>query len=106
MGTLSRDTPGSVSYTHLDVYKRQVLEIDPPRDEVSIRRQHFYERCGFTANPYRHVHPPYRAGYQGHPLVVMTCPAPASQEEYDRFAAYLGGTVMEDCKIPLTETEE
>ena len=23
-----------------------------------------------------------------------------------RFAAYLGGTVMEDCKIPLTETEE
>ena len=32
--------------------------------------------------------------------------APASWEEYDRFAAYLGGTVMEDCKIPLTETEE
>ena len=83
-----------------------VLEIDPPRDEVSIRRQHFYERCGFFANTYRHVHPPYRAGYEGHPLVVMTCPAPASQEEYDRFAAYLGGTVMEDCKIPLTETEE
>ena len=67
---------------------------------------HFYERCGFFANTYRHVHPPYRAGYEGHPLVVMTCPAPASQEEYDRFAAYLGGTVMEDCKIPLTETEE
>ena len=83
-----------------------VLEIDPPRDEVSIRRQHFYERCGFFANTYLHVHPPYRAGYEGHPLVVMTCPAPASQEEYDRFAAYLGGTVMEDCKIPLTETEE
>ena len=83
-----------------------VLEIDLPRDEVSIRRQHFYERCGFFSNPYRHVHPPYRAGCQGHPLVVMTSPAPASWEEYDRFAAYLGGTVMEDCKIPLTETEE
>ena len=83
-----------------------VLEIDPPRDGVSIRRQHFYERCGFFSNPYRHVHPPYRAGCQGHPLVVMTSPAPASWEEYDRFAAYLGGTVMEDCKIPLTETEE
>ena len=62
-----------------------VLEIDPPRDEVSIRRQHFYERCGFFANTYLHVHPPYRAGYEGHPLVVMTCPAPASQEEYDRW---------------------
>ena len=36
----------------------------------------------------------------------MTSPAPASWEEYDRFAAYLGGTVMEDCKIHLTETEE
>ncbi len=82
-----------------------VLEIDPPRDEVSIRRQHFYERCGFFANSYRHVHPPTGRAMRGI-LVVMTCPAPASQEEYDRFAAYLGGTVMEDCKLPLTETEE
>ena len=27
-----------------------ILEIDPPVDEISIRRQHFYERCGFAKN--------------------------------------------------------
>ena len=49
---------------------------------------------------------PLPGGLSEASLVVMTSPAPASQEEYDRFAAYLGGTVMEDCKLPLTETEE
>ena len=29
-----------------------ILEIDPPVDSVSIRRQHFYERCGFAMNSY------------------------------------------------------
>ena len=39
-----------------------ILEIDPPKDEVSIRRKHFYERCGFVENPFNHVHPPYHKG--------------------------------------------
>ena len=32
---------------------RVILEIDPPVDDISIRRLHFYERLGFVANPYR-----------------------------------------------------
>ncbi|MFQ7502317.1 MAG: GNAT family N-acetyltransferase [Alistipes finegoldii] len=31
---------------------RVILEIDPPVDDISIRRLHFYERLGFVANPY------------------------------------------------------
>lgn len=28
-----------------------ILEIDPPIDAISLRRKHFYERCGFVENP-------------------------------------------------------
>ena len=80
-----------------------ILEIDPPVDEISIRRQHFYERCGFAKNPFPHAHPPYRKNFQGHPLVVMSAPEALSQEAYDRFAQYLQHTVMSDCVPPLGE---
>ena len=52
----------SVSYTHLDVYKRQ--------------------------------HPPYREGFAGHPLVVMSYPRQLEREAYDRFYQYLCSVVM------------
>ena len=83
--------------------KTVVLEIDPPVDEISIRRQHFYERCGFAKNPFPHAHPPYRKNFQGHPLVVMSAPGALTQETYDRFAGYLQDTVMSDCVPPLEE---
>ena len=28
-----------------------ILEIDPPVDDISIRRRGFYERSGFVENP-------------------------------------------------------
>ena len=80
-----------------------ILEIDPPVDEISVRRQHFYERCGFSKNPFPHVHPPYRKGFQGHPLVVMSAPGKLTRETYDRFAGYLQNAVMSDCVPPLEE---
>ena len=74
--------------------KTVILEIDPPVDEISIRRKGFYERCGFVKNPYAHVHPPYHDGYQGHELVVMSSPVALEQPQYDAFARYLAQTVM------------
>ena len=73
--------------------KPVILEIDPPVDRVSIDRRHFYQRLGFVENGFAHVHPPYRAGYQGHRLVVMSRPA-ISAETYGLFADYLNHTVM------------
>lgn len=78
--------------------KPVVLEIDPPADGISRRRQGFYERAGFSANPWPHVHPPYRSGFAGHELVVMTCPGPWGWPQYEAFAAFLRDTVMADCK--------
>ena len=74
--------------------KTIILEIDPPVDEISVRRKGFYERCGFAENPYPHVHPPYHRGNHGHELVVMSCPGKITQKEYDAFDRYLKHEVM------------
>lgn len=74
--------------------KTVILEIDPPTDPVSIRRKGFYERCGYAANPFPHVHPPYHSGVTGHDLVVMSCPRALNPREYEGFARYLKDTVM------------
>ena len=71
-----------------------ILEIDPLVDEQSIRRKAFYERAGFCANPYAHVHPPYQAGVSGHSLIIMSHPAAIGEAEYDGFNKYLLNTVM------------
>ena len=73
-----------------------ILEIDPPVDEISIRRKGFYERCGLAANPYPHVHPPYHAGNRGHDLVLMTAPRQITSQECDEFTRFLRGVVMKD----------
>lgn len=74
--------------------KTVILEIDPPNDEVSVRRKAFYERAGYRANPFEHIHPPYHSEYKGHRLVVMTCPTTISENEYKNFNSYLENVVM------------
>lgn len=74
--------------------KTVILEIDPPVDDISIRRRGFYERAGFCENPFRHVHPPYHAGARGHELVIMTSPEKISRGLYDEFDEYLKTVVM------------
>ena len=73
-----------------------ILEIDPPVDELSIRRKGFYERCGFVANPYYHIHPAYHRGHAGHELVIMSSPEMLKPDEYERFNHYLQDTVMKN----------
>ena len=73
-----------------------ILEIDPPVDELSIRRKGFYERCGFVANPYYHIHPAYHRGNAGHELVIMSSPEMLKPDEYERFNHYLQDTVMKN----------
>ncbi len=73
-----------------------ILEIDLPMDEISIRRKGFYERCGFVANPYSHIHPAYHRGNAGHKLVVMSSPEMLGSDEYEHFNHYLQGIVMQN----------
>lgn len=80
--------------------KTVILEIDPPADDISRRRQGFYERAGFCVNPYPHVHPAYRKEYSGHKLVIMSSPRLLKAAEYAGFAEYLSDVVMKDCQEP------
>lgn len=73
-----------------------ILEIDPPVDEIAIRRKRFYERCGFVENPYVHVHPPYHHRNTGHELVIMSSPEMLKSDEYEHFHHYLKNTVMKN----------
>ena len=73
-----------------------ILEIDPPVDEISIRRKGFYERSGFVENPLRHIHPPYHAENHGHELVIMSSPRMLEADEYECFNHYLQDTVMKN----------
>lgn len=75
--------------------KTLILEIDPPVDDISRRRQGFYERAGFVSNCYEHVHPTYHQDCSGHSLVLMSSPRPLSPPEYRAFADYLSRVVMD-----------
>ena len=76
--------------------KTVILEIEPPVDEISVRRKGFYERSGFVENPYSHIHPPYHRGNKGHNLVIMSFPDKITQAEYDFFKHHLDHHVMEN----------
>lgn len=68
-----------------DTRKIVLLEIEPVIDEVSAARLRFYQKCGFHENGYKHIHPPYRAEFKGHSLVILTTERPISEDEYNRF---------------------
>ena len=78
----------------IDCGKPIILEIDPPKDDISRRRKSFYERSGFVENPYPHVQPPYHRGNDGTPLVIMTYPAVIDAPAYDAFHTYLRDHIM------------
>ena len=78
-----------------DKGKTVILEIDPPIQPIALRRKGFYERCGYVANRFAHVHPAYHAGYEGHKLVIMSYPAQLTEETYHTFTRYLQDVVME-----------
>ena len=73
-----------------------VLEIDPPMDEASRRRERFYHALGMQSNPFAHYHPPYRPQTPAHELVVLSSPRPLTEPEYCRFSDLLKNRVMAD----------
>lgn len=76
--------------------KSIILEIDPPQDEISIRRQAFYERLGFVVNDYEYIHPSYAKGDKAHPhpLVIMSYGRKISEKEFDDFKEFLFDTLL------------
>lgn len=84
----------AILYAFCDRTERVVLEIDPPEDEISVRRLHFYRRLGFCDNPYVYVHPSYARPFRPHRLVLMSRPGPLSYDEARRFAAFIRERIL------------
>ena len=71
-----------------------LLEIDLPIDEIAKNRLRFYEKARFKMNNYTHYHPPYRKGYEGHELCVLSYKQGLSEQEYSRFKGFSQDEVM------------
>ena len=74
--------------------RRVILEIDPPVDDISIRRRHFYERLGFITNPYEYIHPSFRRPFNPHQLILMSYPTALTYEEARDFADFIRERVL------------
>lgn len=72
-----------------------ILEIDPPVDEISERRERFYLREGFWPNGFKHVHPSYRLSCAPHPLKILSWPQTLSEETYADFLKRLRFEAMQ-----------
>lgn len=71
-----------------------ILEIDPPVDEISIRRLHFYERLGFIENPQQYLHPSFRKPFETHKLVLLSHPHPLTDHQVRDFADFVRTEVL------------
>ena len=76
-----------------------LLEIEPPIDETTRRRLHFYRRLGFVVNDYEYIHPSYGTG-PAHPLTILSYPQTITREVFDRFLNYMQTKVLNYTAIP------
>lgn len=77
-----------------DQMKRVILEIDPPVDQVSVNREHFYHRLGFLSLPFAYTHPAYSKEYVPHTLVLMSYPDPMDDAEFAAFKRMMFEQIM------------
>lgn len=71
-----------------------ILEIDPPVDEVSIKREHFYNRLGFVTSNFSYIHPSYSSEDIPHTLLLMSFKKEISEKEFIDFKQIMFGTIM------------
>ncbi|MCC3868486.1 GNAT family N-acetyltransferase [Terrisporobacter mayombei] len=71
-----------------------ILEIDPPIDDISIKRLRFYSNLEFKLQEFEHIHPPYRKDYKGHKLKIMSFNRDLSKDEYNVFNVFLKERIM------------
>jgi GNAT superfamily N-acetyltransferase len=73
-----------------------ILEIEHVVDSTTQRRQNFYQRHGFVANPqHNHLQPPYQRGFEPLPMLLMTYPQQISNEAYQTFNRLLTTEIVE-----------
>lgn len=65
-----------------DAGKIIILEVEPPTEEMAVRRVGFYERNGFFFNDYPYIQPSMGEGRKETPLFLMSTERKIDEEEY------------------------
>lgn len=73
--------------------KMVFLEVEPPEEEIAMRRIGFYERIGFVLNPYYYLQPPYRQNEEPIELKIMTMGQSIDQKQFDKYKKMLYSVV-------------
>ena len=60
-----------------------ILEIEPPMDDISIKRMKFYEKLGFLLNEYQYFQIPLRKNHSPSELKIMSYPHKLNEEEFN-----------------------
>ncbi|ADB38068.1 GNAT family N-acetyltransferase [Spirosoma linguale] len=72
-----------------------ILEVELPTDDLSRRRIQFYEREGFSVNPFPYAQPPYQRGNPPIPMHLMSSPAVLSQQDFTEYSRLIHERVYE-----------
>lgn len=78
-----------------DASRLLLLEIDPPQDEVSRRRERFYLANGMCPSyAYEHVHPSFRPTTEPHRLFLLSHPRLLTEAEFRAFQRFNNERVL------------
>ncbi len=69
--------------------KQVILEIEPPVDELTQNRLHFYEKNGFRMNRHFHIQPKYHVGDPDMEMRILSFGREISGAEYAAFRDFL-----------------
>jgi len=70
-----------------------ILEIDPPVDEISVKRKRFYKKVGFVDDGRAYIHNSYQKQTQPHTLDILSFPA-ISDPLFESFKQYIDSHIM------------
>lgn len=77
--------------------KKVILEVELPKDSISINRIKFYERNKFLLNDYYYMQPAYEKDRSPIELKLMSYPAKLSLEEFENFKENVYNKVYKNC---------
>ncbi|SFB93927.1 GNAT family N-acetyltransferase [Spirosoma endophyticum] len=72
-----------------------ILEVELPQDDIGRRRIQFYERQGFSLNPFPYAQPPYEVGNPPIPMHLLSIPIMPSQDEFDTISVLIKERIYE-----------
>lgn len=78
MGIGSKIMRDIINHSETDI----ILEIEPPNDEISVKRLGFYEKLGFKSNDYPYLQLPLNKNDKPLPLKILIYPQKLDEQKF------------------------